>query len=67
MANYAVVTNVIIHNKEVDGEDTVAGSYAKKVSDFIESVDSGKVIRSIHSFDMDGTVITVIVHDSVAS
>jgi len=64
MANFAVVTKVIIHNKDVSGADTVEGSYAKKISDYLESVDSGKTIRSIHSFEMDGIVTTVIIHDS---
>ena len=67
MANYAVVTKVIVHNKEVDGDDTLAGSYAKKVSDYLESVDEDKDIRSIHSVEKsDGSIVTVIIHDSVA-
>ena len=64
MANFAVITKVIIHNKEVDGADTLVGSYAKKVSDYLESVDNSKAIRSIHSFEMSGIVVTVIIHDS---
>lgn len=64
MANFAVVTKVIIHNKDVSGADTVEGSYAKKISDYLETVDNTKAIRSIHSFEMDGIVTTVIIHDS---
>ena len=63
MANYAVVTKVIIHNAKVDGADTVVGSYAKKISDYLESVDDGKAIRSIHSVEKnDGSMVTVIIH-----
>jgi len=64
MANYAVITKVIVHNKDVSGADTVEGSYAKKISDYLESVADGKTIRSIHSFESDGVITTVIIHDS---
>ena len=42
MANYAVITKVIVHNKDVSGADTVEGSYAKKISDYLESVADAK-------------------------
>jgi len=67
MANYAVVTKVIVHNKKIDGDDSEVGSYAKKVSDYLESVDEDKDIRSIHSVEKsDGSMVTVIIPDSVA-
>ena len=66
MANFAVITKVIVHNKVDSSADTVAGSYAKEVSDYLESVDDGKTIRSIHSCELasSGTIMTVIIHDS---
>ena len=64
MAKYAVITKVIIHNKEIDGADTAAGSYAKKVSDYLESLEEAQDIRSIHSVEKsDGSMVTVIIHD----
>ena len=63
MANYAVITKVIIHNKEVDGADTLVGSYAKKVSDYLESIEDDRTIYSIHSVEKsDGSIVTVIIH-----
>jgi len=65
MANYAVVTKVIIHSKVVADADTVAGSYAKAVSDYIESIDStSQAIISMHSVELasSGSVMTIIVH-----
>ena len=61
MANYAVVTKVIIHNKAVADADTVAGSYAKEVSDYLESVTDTKTIRSIHSVELasSGSVLII--------
>lgn len=66
MANYAVITKVIIHNKISGDADTVEGSYAKKVSDYIESLDSTtNAIISIHSIQLSsGHIMTVIVHPS---
>ena len=66
MANYGVITKVIIHSKVSSEADTVAGSYAKEVSDYLESVDNTKTIRSIHSSELasSGAVMTVIIHDS---
>ena len=39
MANFAVITKVIVHNKVNNDADTVAGSYAKEVSDYLETID----------------------------
>ena len=66
MANYAVVTKVIIHNRRVDELDSVDGSYAKKVSDYIESIDStSQAIISMNSVELSGGgIMTVIVHPS---
>jgi len=66
MANYAVVTKVIIHSKVVADADTVDGSYAKAVSDYIESIDSSsQAIISMHSVQLaSGEIMTVIVHPS---
>jgi len=63
MAAYAVITKVIVHNKEIDGADTVDGSYAKKVSDYLESIENDRTIYSIHSVEkLDGSMVTVIIH-----
>lgn len=66
MANYAVVTKVIVHNRRVDELDSVEGSYANKISDYIESIDSTtQAIISMNSVELsDGSVMTVIVHPS---
>ena len=66
MANYAVITKVIIHNKINNDADTVAGSYAKEVSDYLETIDTGKTIHSIYSTEItsSNSIMTVIVVDS---
>lgn len=67
MASYAVITKVIIHSKVSADADSVAGSYAKEVSDYIESIDStSQAIISMHSVELasSGAVMTVIVHPS---
>ena len=64
MANFNVTTKIII-NTISPNADSVAGSYAKEVNDYIQSVDDSKTIRSIHSVQMrDGRIKTVIIHDS---
>ena len=64
MANFNVTTKIII-NTISPSADSVAGSYAKEVNDYIQSVDDSKTIRSIHSVQMrDGRIMTVIIHDS---
>ncbi len=64
MANFNVTTKIII-NTISPNADSVAGSYAKEVNDYIQSVDDSKTIRSIHSVQMrDGRIMTVIIHDS---
>jgi len=64
MANFNVTTKIII-NTISPNADSVAGSYAKEVNDYLQSVDDGKTIRSIHSIQMrDGRIMTVIIHDS---
>jgi hypothetical protein len=64
MANFNVTTKIII-NTISPSADSVAGSYAKEVNDYLQSVDDGKTIRSIHSVQMrDGRIMTVIIHDS---
>ncbi len=64
MANFNVTTKVII-NTISPNADSVSGSYAKEVNDYIQSVDDSKTIRSIHSVQMrDGRIMTVIIHDS---
>ena len=66
MANYAVITKVIIHSKINNDADTVAGSYAKEVSDYLETIDTSKTIRSIYSTEIasSNSIMTVIVVDS---
>ena len=63
MAAYAVITKVIVHNKKIDGADSEVGSYAKKVSDYLESIEDDRTIYSIHSVEKnDGSMVTVIIH-----
>ena len=66
MANFAVITKVIVHNKVNNDADTVAGSYAKEVSDYLESIVNTKTIRSIHSTELisSNSIMTVIIVDT---
>ena len=66
MANYAVITKVIIHNKINNDADSVVGSYAKEVSDYLESIVNTKTIRSIHSTEIasSNSIMTVIIVDT---
>ena len=66
MANYAVITKVIIHNKINNDADSVTGSYAKEVSDYLETIVNTKTIRSIHSTEIasSNSIMTVIIVDS---
>ena len=57
MANFAVITKVIIHNKINNDADTVAGSYAKEVSDYLETIVNTKTIRSIHSTEIASLIL----------
>ena len=66
MAKYAVTTKVILHNGPNDDADTVAGSYAKKVSDYIETLDSTtQAIISVESVPLvkSNLIMTVIIHN----
>lgn len=66
MANFNVTTKVILHNGPNDSADSVSGSYAKEVTDYLETVTNTKTIRGIHSVWLPNSncVMTVIVHDS---
>jgi len=64
MAPFAVVTKIIF-GFPTDEADTVAGSLAKKISDYIETVTNTKTIRSITSSKVQGNqVMITIIHDS---
>ena len=66
MANYAVTTKVILHNGPDDGADNVSGSYANRVSTYIETLDSStESVISIHSVPLvsSNLIMTIIVHN----
>ncbi len=64
MPNYDTTTKIIINDMN-PAADSVSGSYAKELNDYIQTVDNTKTIRSIHSVEMrDGRIMTVVVHDS---
>ena len=62
MASYAVITKVIIHNRVSSEADSVAGSYAKAIKDYLDTIDDAKVV-SIHSVEISnsGSIMTVII------
>jgi len=66
MANYDVTTKVIIHSAPNNNADSVVGSYAKEVNDYLQTVDDSKTIRSIHSvwLPSSNAVMTTIIHNS---
>ena len=64
MANYNTTTKVIV-NDVTPAVDSVSGSYAKEVNDYLESVDNTKTIRSIETvLTREGRLATIIIHDS---
>ena len=64
MANYNTTTKIIINDINAEA-DSVSGSYAKEVNDYLETVDNIKTIRSIDSVvTREGRVATIIIHDS---
>jgi len=64
MANYNTTTKVIV-NDITPAADSVSGSYAKEVNDYLESVDNTKTIRSIETvLTREGRLATIIIHDS---
>ena len=64
MANYAVITKVIMGDAGDTRADTVAGSLAKAISDYLETVDTGKTIRGITQSAHGQKVTVIIIHDS---
>lgn len=63
MANYNVVTKIIIGNLSPDA-DSVSGSLAKEITDYIETLDdtSGAII-DIQAVELDrGRIAYIIVH-----
>ena len=63
MATYNVVTKIIIGNLSPDA-DTVTGSLAKEITDYIETLDdtSGAII-DIQAVELDkGRIAYIIVH-----
>ena len=63
MANYNVVTKIIIGNLSPDA-DSVSGSLAKEITDYIETLDdSTGAIIDIQSVELDMSRIAyIIVH-----
>lgn len=63
MATYNVVTKIIIGNLSPDA-DTVTGSLAKEITDYIETLDdtSGAIV-DIQAVELDkGRIAYIIVH-----
>jgi hypothetical protein len=63
MANYNVVTKIIIGNLSPDA-DSVSGSLAKEITDYIETLDdSTGAIIDIQATELDrGRIAYIIVH-----
>lgn len=65
MANYNVTTKVFIVDSNDARIDSVTGSTAKAISDYLESVDNSKVIRAIEITPVSNAQMNVlIIHDS---
>jgi len=64
MANYNVVTKIIIGNLSPDA-DSVSGSLAKEITDYIETLDdSTGAIIDIQAVELDrGRIAYIIVHN----
>ena len=62
MANIVSTVKVIFHNHVTDEADSVAGSYAKAIKDYLDTVTDGKVV-SIHSVELASSrsIMTVII------
>ena len=71
MANYDTTTKIIKYshaNFPTNEDDQTAGSLAKEINDYIQSLDETKTIRSIHSVyhPTSNSTFTIIIHDSVS-
>lgn len=64
MANYAVVTKVLVISKVTDEADTVSGSLANVISTYLETVTNTFTIHYIGVSDYMGQLIVTIVHNS---
>lgn len=65
MANYNVTTKILIINIQDTSADNVTGSAAKAITDYLESVDAAKTIRSITVAPISNTrAAIIIIHDS---
>ena len=62
MANFDSSVKVIFHNHVTNEADSVAGSYAKAVKDYVDTIDEANVV-SIHSVELSssGSIMTVII------
>ena len=59
MANFDTVTKVIINDVSVK-DDSVAGSLAKEINDYIETIDDAKLV-DIKAVMLDRTRVAVII------
>lgn len=65
MVNFAVITKILIVDSNDSRLDSVTGSAAKAISDYLETVDNTKVIRAIEVSQISNTQAQiVIIHDS---
>ena len=62
MALLVTTTKIIFHNHVTDEADSVAGSYAKAIKDYLDTIHDTKVV-SIHSVELasSGSIMTVII------
>jgi|TARA_Y100000034_G_scaffold64859_1_gene78508 hypothetical protein len=62
MALLVTTTKIIFHNHVTDDADSVSGSYAKAIKDYLDTIDDAKVV-SIHSLELSssGSIMTVII------
>ena len=62
MANFDSSVKVMTHNHVTNEADSVSGSYAKAVKDYVDTIDEANVV-SIHSVELSssGSIMTVII------
>lgn len=63
MASYDTTTKTIVGSISEDA-DSVAGSIAKAINDYIQTIDSGKTIHGIDLAAKGHELIATIVHES---
>ena len=63
MANYNTTTKVLIGDVS-EKADSVTGSIAKEISDYLQTIDTGKTLLAIGLTIHAHKLVAMIIHDS---